>query len=141
MGVIFHNLLHSAQARPHDMRQPSGPVKSPNACPTPAVAQPPIWSIMSEGHSTALRRSLSECLKEWMTHPSGTLGLSHLLMAAEAELAFVVVVLLYRGKAKGEEPLASLMRLAAQRAEPTSGICLWLPFVFKDRQGCCLRLM
>ena len=45
-------------------------------------------------------------------------------MAAEAELAFVVVVLLYRGKAKGEEPLAALMRLAAQRAEPTSGICL-----------------
>ena len=54
---------------------------------------------MSEGHSTALRRSLSECLKEWMTHPSGTLGRSHLLMAAEAELALVVVVLLYRGKA------------------------------------------
>ena len=64
-----------------------------------AVAQPPIWSIMSEGHSTALRRSLSECLKEWMTPPRGTLGLSHLLMAAEGELALVVVVLLYREKA------------------------------------------
>ena len=62
-------------------------------------------------------------------------------MAAEAELALVVVVLLYRGKAKGETLLASLMRLAAQRAEPTSGIFLWLPFVFKDRQGCCVRKM
>ena len=55
---------------------------------------------MSEGHSTALRRSLRECLKEWMTHPSGTLGLSHLLIAAEAELALVEVDLLYLGKAK-----------------------------------------
>ena len=70
-----------------------------------------------------------------MTHPSGTLGLSHLLIAAEAELALVVVVLLYRGKANRDALLVSLMRLAAQRAEPTSGICLRLPFVFKDRQG------
>ncbi len=58
-----------------------------------------------------------------------------MLIAAEAELALVVVVLLYRGSAKGEASLASLMRLAAQRAEPTKGICLWLPLVFKDRQG------
>ena len=64
------------------------------------MLQPPIWSIMSEGHWTALRRSLRECLKECMTHPSGTLGLSHLLMAADAELALVVDVELYLGKAK-----------------------------------------
>ena len=62
-------------------------------------------------------------------------------MAEEAELAFVVVFLLYRGKAKGEEPLASSMRLAAESAKPTNGICLWLPFVFKDREGCGVRLM
>ena len=35
-----------------------------------------------------------------MTHPSGTLGLSHLLIAADAELAFVDDVVLYLGKAK-----------------------------------------
>ena len=35
-----------------------------------------------------------------MTQPSGTLGFSHLLMAAEAELALVVGVELYLGKAK-----------------------------------------
>ena len=66
----------------------------------PAVLQPPVWSIMSDGHWTALRRSLRECLKECMTHPSGTLGLSHLLIAAEAELALVEEVVLYLGKAK-----------------------------------------
>jgi hypothetical protein len=35
-----------------------------------------------------------------MTQPSGTLGLSHLLMAADAELALVDEVVLYLGKAK-----------------------------------------
>ena len=55
---------------------------------------------MSDGHCTALSLSRSECLKEWMTQPSGTLGLSHLLMAAEAELALVDEVVLYLGKAK-----------------------------------------
>lgn len=34
-----------------------------------------------------------------MTHPSSTLGLSHLLMAADAELALVEEVVLYLGKA------------------------------------------
>ena len=53
---------------------------------------------MSDGHCTALRRSLRECLKEWITHPSGTLGLSHLLIAAEAEFALVEEVVLYLGK-------------------------------------------
>jgi len=40
---------------------------------------------MSEGHCTALSLSLRLCLKEWITHPSGTLGFSHLLIAADAE--------------------------------------------------------
>ena len=44
---------------------------------------------MSDGHCTALSLSRSECLKECITHPSGTLGLSHLLMAADAELPLV----------------------------------------------------
>ena len=34
-----------------------------------------------------------------MTQPSGTLGLSHLLIAAEAELALVDEVVFYLGKA------------------------------------------
>ena len=34
---------------------------------------------MSDGHSTARSLSLIECLNEWITHPSGTLGLSQLL--------------------------------------------------------------
>ena len=88
---------------------------------------------MSEGHSTALRRSLGECLKEWMTLPSGTFGLNHLLMAAEAELALVLVVLLYRGKAKGEPPLALLKALgsperrADQRYLPLASLRLQSP--------------
>jgi len=35
-----------------------------------------------------------------MTHPSGTLGFSHLLIAADAELALVEEEVLYLGKAK-----------------------------------------
>ena len=34
-----------------------------------------------------------------MTQPSGTLGLSHLLMAADAEFPLVEEVVLYLGKA------------------------------------------
>ena len=34
-----------------------------------------------------------------MTHPSGALGLSHLLMAADADLVLVEEVVLYLGKA------------------------------------------
>jgi len=48
----------------------------------PDVAHPSMASTISEGHSTARRRSLKLWRKEWMTHLSGTLGFSHLLMAA-----------------------------------------------------------
>ena len=65
----------------------------------PAVVHPPIWSIISEGQETALSLSRSECLKECITHPSGTLGFSHLLMAADAELAFVPLDEVDLGKA------------------------------------------
>jgi hypothetical protein len=41
-----------------------------------------------------------ECLKLCIEQPSGTKGFIHLFKAALAELAFVVVVLLYLGKAK-----------------------------------------
>ena len=50
---------------------------------------------MSEGHWTARSLARIECLKECMTPPSGTLGLSHLLIAAEAEFALVAEVVLY----------------------------------------------
>ena len=54
---------------------------------------------MSDGHCTALSLSRSECLKLCITHPSGTLGFNHLLIAADAELALVEEVVLYLGKA------------------------------------------
>ena len=79
---------------------------------------------MSDGHWTALNLSRNECLKECMTHPSGTLGLSHLLIAADAELALVPLADVYLGKAKGLAVLVSLTLLAAHREVPTSGICL-----------------
>ena len=47
------------------------------------MLHPPVWSIISDGHSTALSLSRSEYRKECITHPSGTLGLSHFLIAVE----------------------------------------------------------
>ena len=79
---------------------------------------------MSDGHCTARSLSLNECLKEWITHPSGTLGLSHLLIAADAELALVPLADVYLGKAYGLVVLVSLTLLAAHREAPTSGTCL-----------------
>jgi hypothetical protein len=38
-----------------------------------------------------------------MTHPSDTLGLSHLLMAADAELPFVPLADVYLGKAMDKD--------------------------------------
>ena len=66
-----------------------------------------------------------------MTQPSCTLGLSHLLIAADAELALVPLADVYLGKAKGTAVLVSLTLLAAHRENPTSGICLLLPLVFR----------
>lgn len=55
-------------------------------------------------------------------------------MAALAELALTSSSLIYRGKAN--VPLAPAIFLAAHKDEPISGICLLLPLVFNDRQGC-----
>ena len=52
------------------------------------------------GHSTALSRSLIECLNECTTQPSLTNGFNHLFRAALAELAFASSPSLYLGKAK-----------------------------------------
>ena len=79
---------------------------------------------MSDGHCTARSLSLRLCLKEWITHPSGTLGLNHLLIAADAELALVPLADVYLGKAYGLAALVSLTLLAAHREAPTSGTCL-----------------
>ena len=54
--------------------------------PTFFVVQPPSASTISEGHSTVRSLSLRLCLDECTTHPSGTLGLSHLFIDALAEL-------------------------------------------------------
>jgi hypothetical protein len=86
----------------------------------PSVVQPPMASTMSEGHSTALRRSLRLCRKEWMTHPSGIRGLSHLLSAALAELELHFCSLQYFGNAK--VGFCSFMRVAAHKDAPTNGI-------------------
>ena len=77
------------------------------------VVQPPIASMMSDGHSTARSLSLIECLNEWITHPSGTLGFSHLFMAAEAELALLDEARLYLGKRKSLPDAASIALEAA----------------------------
>ena len=74
-----------------------------------------------------------------MTHPSGSLGLSHLLRAALAELALHFCVLQYLGKANSV-PLA-LISFAAHRDAPTKGMDLVLEDVFNLRHGCSFRLM
>ena len=76
-----------------------------------------------------------------MTHPSGTRGLSHLLIAADAELPLVVEVLLYLGKAYTASELVSFFLSAAHRDVPTSGICLRLPFVLSPLYGRGFRSM
>jgi hypothetical protein len=78
-------------------------------------------SIMSVGHSTARSLSRSECLNEWITHPSGTLGFSHLFMAAEAELALLDEPRLYLGNRKQLPDAPSMALEAAHRAFPTRG--------------------
>jgi hypothetical protein len=67
--------------------------------------------MMSDGHSTARSLSLIEFLNEWITHPSGTLGLNHLLIAADTELALTEIVALFNGLASPSfrVPLASLV--------------------------------
>ena len=67
---------------------------------------------------------------------AGTYCFSHLFKAALAELAAVVDVLLYLGKAKSDALSASDMRLAAHKASPTRGILRSLLAVLRLRQGC-----
>ena len=76
--------------------------------------------MMSDGHSTARSLSRMECLNEWMTHPSGTLGFSHLLMAAEAELALLYEARFYLGNRKSLPDVPSIALEAAHRASPTN---------------------
>ena len=99
----------------------------------PDVVQPPMASTMSEGHSTKRSLSRSECLNEWTTQPFGVRGFNHLLIAALAELEFTSLSPIYLGKAYFSLTCFSL--LAAQYELPINGICLWLPEVFKERQG------
>ena len=87
----------------------------------------------------ARRRSRKLWRKEWMTHPSGTLGFSHLFSAAMAEFALHLASLQYLGKAKLWP--ASTILCAAQSDVHTSGTCLLLDVVFSLRQGCSTRLM
>ena len=68
-----------------------------------------------------------------MTHPSATVGLSHLLSAALTEVALHLASLQYLGKARVEP--ASLIFCAAHSDAPTSGTCLPLDVVFSLCQG------
>ena len=87
---------------------------------------------MTDGHSTARSLSRSECLNEWITHPSGTLGFSHLLMAAGAELALLDKPRLYLANRKPLPVAPSITLEAAHRASPTNGTHLFATFGFKS---------
>ena len=87
----------------------------------------------------ARRRSRKLCRKEWITHPSGTLGFNHLFSAPLTEFALHLASLQYLGKARVE--LVSRILCAAQSDAPTSGTYLLLDDVFSLRQGCSTRLM
>ena len=95
---------------------------SPYAWPTLSLLHPPIWSIISDGHWTALRRSLMACLKPCTTMSSRNFAFSHLLRALDAELALQRSLSVYRGKAKHEDAFA-LIRCAAHIDAPTNGTC------------------
>ena len=113
----------------------------PYLCPTPLVCQPPIASIMSDGHSTARSLSRIECLNEWITHPSGTLGFSHLLITAEAELALLLKPRLYLGNKKLLPDAHSIALEATYKAWPTNGIHLALSLVLSLLRVCGVILM
>ena len=89
----------------------------PYLWPTPNVDHPPIASMISAGHSTARSLSRMECLKEWITQLSGTLGFNHLFRAALAEFELHFCSLQYLGKAKAV--FCSFMRVAAHKDAPT----------------------
>ena len=76
-----------------------------------------------------------------MTQLSGTLGFSHLLIAAEAELALLDEPRLYLGNKKSSPDMLSMALEAAHRASPTNGIHLSLPLVLSLLQGCGMTFM
>ena len=86
--------------------------------------------MMSDGHSTTRSLSRMECLNEWITYPSGTLGFSHLLIAVEAELAFLLEPRLYLGNKKLLPDASSMTLEAAHKASPTNGTHLLASFGF-----------
>ena len=95
--------------------------------------------MISAGHSIALNLSRMECLKEWITQLSGTLGFNHLLRAALAEVELHFCSLQYLGKAK--VVFCSFMRVAARKDAPTNGILRRLDEVFRDRHVCSQRFL
>ena len=99
------------------------------------LLQPPNWSITSVGQSTFLNLSRKLCLKLWITHPSGNLGLSHLFIAALAEFALQRLAEVYLGNAKSDVAPFTI-RFAARSELPISGIFRKLLLVFNWRQGC-----
>ena len=107
---------------------------SPYPSPTPATVHPPKRSVMSLGHCTALNLSLNECLKEWMTQPSGSMGLSHLLSVPLALFDRQPASEQYLGNRKSDW-WAESARLTPQRAAPTSGTRRVLAAVLSRRWG------
>ena len=95
---------------------------------------------MSDGHSTALSLSRIECLNEWITHPTGTLGFSHLFMAAEAKLASLDEPRLYLGHRKSHPDTPLIALEAAHMAFPTNGT-FSPPLVLSLLHGCGVILM
>ena len=101
----------------------------------PLADQPPRASDISDGHSTALKRSLKLCLNEWMTDWLPICVCSHLFNALLAELAFVRSSIQYLLNAYAPSAV-SQMRCAAHKLAPIRETCLALLMVFKRRQGC-----
>ena len=97
--------------------------------------------MTSAGHSTARSLSRSECLNEWITYPSGTLGFSHLLMAAEAELALLEEPRFYLANKKLLPDAPSVALEAAHKASPTNGTHLSLTLALSLLHGCGMRFM
>jgi hypothetical protein len=85
------------------------------------------------GIQLLLDGSLRLCRKEWITHSSGSLGLSHLFRAVLAELALHFCVLQYLGKANSLP--CALISFAAHRDALTNGMDLVLDDVFSLRHG------
>ena len=93
----------------------------------PIDDQPPIWSISSNGHPEALRRSLNVCLKLWAVSPKSLFN--HLPSAFEACVARQVPSFRYRGYKQWSSACCNA-NFIASFAYPTSGKVLVLLEVF-----------